>query len=104
MEHFRDRTYRFVDTCTRANNVYGPEFRLCHLEHVLELRPVRDVCLLEDCSRGTLTMNINNPLSLGAESEVREEDITTFAQEELGKTEVDTGSRSCHYGCFSLEV
>lgn len=44
--------YRLVNPSSGTDDVYLAKFPLCHLEHPLQLRPVGDICLLEDRSGG----------------------------------------------------
>lgn len=85
-------SYRFVDTSPRTHEVDLSEFLLCDLEHPLKLLPVGHIRLLEDRSGGAVLARVlaDNNLSLGAETQVRNEDIAAVLQQQTGETQVDS--------------
>lgn len=68
------------------------------LEHALELGPIRNVCLLEDCARTPALMRVNDFLRFGAECEVCKDNVAGFGEEESGEGEVYACSRA-RYDC-----
>lgn len=45
---------RLVDASTWTNNIYASKHFACNVKHALQMLPVSDVCLLEDCFGGGL--------------------------------------------------
>lgn len=67
-------TNRLVDACARADNINLSKLLLCHLEHLLQLRPVRHVRLLKDRPRrraGVRRVLVDDGLRLGTQSKIR---------------------------------
>lgn len=91
----REWPYWLVDTSSRADDVNLTKLPLGNLEHPLQLRPVGDICFLEDgpgrCSLGRVF--VHDHLRLRTESKVCDEDIAFIVEELLGKAEVNTWRR-----------
>ena len=45
-----EKMYRFVHACPGTDDICASEFFACNLEHALQVLPISDICLLEDCS------------------------------------------------------
>ena len=102
-----DGTNRLVHSCAWTHNVCASEVRYCYLEHLVELCPICHICLLEDGLRaggGGGGVLREQRLCFGTQSEVGDDDVAAFREEELCEAEVDTGAGSGDNCCLSFHA
>lgn len=85
-------TYRFIHSSAWTNYIDASEFFDSGLEHAFELRPIPDIRLLEDGAArggGGRGVCVDDLFGFRSESQVSQEDVALFAEEEAGEGEVD---------------
>lgn len=84
--------YRFIDACSRTDDIYASKLLFRDMEHALEMLPIGDIGLLKygfGGGLGAVGVIGDQLLGLGAKLQVREDDIAAFMQESSSEGEVN---------------